>query len=399
MAFNIDSDEKLLESFVVDNPDLERLEALLDQFNLFEALGAVRVEVRHSDFLSFLLNPSQNHGLGDTFVKRVLQRSLSISSVQNLPITPIDLDIWDLDELTVFREWQNIDILLVDERNHLVVIIENKVGSREHSGQLQRYWQITNQHYHNWNIVGLFLSPEGDQPSDDNYFPIDYTTICEILEKLVETRKSTLGPDVLVALNHYTQMLRRHIVSNSEIEQLAKRIYRKHKQALDLIYEYRPDQQESIREILENLIKSESRLILDHSSKSYIRFGVNNWDVPLLLEGEGWTRSKRMLLFEFANTPDRLALKFIIGPGPIETRQKLFDLATANKPFLKPSFSALGKSFSTIYSHEYLSSKAYENNDVDEMEQTIKKKWKQFVDSDLGKIRDILKSADWIWKE
>jgi hypothetical protein len=30
-----------LESLVVDNPDLERLETSLDQFNVFEALGVV----------------------------------------------------------------------------------------------------------------------------------------------------------------------------------------------------------------------------------------------------------------------------------------------------------------------------------------------------------------------
>ncbi len=292
----------------------------------------------------------------------------------------------------------NIDILLVDEQNHLVVIIENKIDSGEHSEQLQRYWQITNQHYPNWNIIGLFLTPDGNQPSDDNYFPVDYISICEILEKLTETRKSTLGPDVLVAITHYSQMLRRHIVSGSEIEQLCKRIYRKHQQALDLIYEYRPDQQEAIRELLEKLIDTDSRFVRDRCSKSYIRFGVEDWDVPLLMEGEGWTRSKRMLLFEFGNFPNRLVMKLIIGPGPIKTRQKLFDLAIDSKSLLKPAFSALGKMYSTIYSRDFLSPSAYESNDVEEIEESINKKWKQFVDMDFSKIQEIVKSAEWIWK-
>jgi hypothetical protein len=38
---------KSLEALVVDNPDLERLEQLLGQFNVFEAIGAVRHELRH----------------------------------------------------------------------------------------------------------------------------------------------------------------------------------------------------------------------------------------------------------------------------------------------------------------------------------------------------------------
>ena len=50
------TDRQVLEAFLVENPDLERLELLLDEFNLFEAVGVVRQELRHSDFLGFLLD-------------------------------------------------------------------------------------------------------------------------------------------------------------------------------------------------------------------------------------------------------------------------------------------------------------------------------------------------------
>ncbi len=52
---------KALEGFLVGNRDLERLEALLDRFNILEALGVVRQELRHSDFLRFLLDPRNPH--------------------------------------------------------------------------------------------------------------------------------------------------------------------------------------------------------------------------------------------------------------------------------------------------------------------------------------------------
>ena len=45
---NDDADRKALEAFVVDNQELERLEDLLIQFNIFEAIGAVWQELRHS---------------------------------------------------------------------------------------------------------------------------------------------------------------------------------------------------------------------------------------------------------------------------------------------------------------------------------------------------------------
>ena len=258
------NDRTLLEALIVDNPDLERLELLLDQFNIFEALGAVRVELRHSDFLAFLLNPNQSHGLGDVFAKRLLQKALA--SFQNhAHITPIDLDLYDLDSMVVLREWQSVDILLLDEENKLAVIIENKIGSGEHSDQLRRYRQSVRQHYPDLRQVCLFLTPEGDEPSDETYIPIDYLMIAELVEQLVESRASTLGPDVRTLMIHYSQMLRRHIVSESEIADLCRKIYRKHQRALDLIYEYRPDQQEAIRDIVVKLIESEPSLVLDHS--------------------------------------------------------------------------------------------------------------------------------------
>ena len=53
-----------LEQFVYDNPKLERLEATLDDFNPFEALGWTRQELRHSAFLRWILDPTETHGLG-----------------------------------------------------------------------------------------------------------------------------------------------------------------------------------------------------------------------------------------------------------------------------------------------------------------------------------------------
>ena len=92
-----------------------------------------------------------------------IAKTLASTSQQSQPVTPITLDIWDLGELIVQREWQNIDILLTDERNHLAVIIENKIDSNEHGEQLQRYRKIVSQHFPGWHILGLYLTPEGDQ--------------------------------------------------------------------------------------------------------------------------------------------------------------------------------------------------------------------------------------------
>ncbi|MGA8453343.1 MAG: PD-(D/E)XK nuclease family protein, partial [Candidatus Acidiferrales bacterium] len=145
---------KSLEAFVVDNADLERLEFLLTQFNIFEAIGMVRQEERHSHFLAYLLNPQQNHGLRDVFVKKLLKQVVSVGDGFQFPVSPIDLDTWNLEQSEVSTEWQNIDILLTDERNNLIVAIENKIGTSEHSNQLERYWQVLQKHFPGKRILG-----------------------------------------------------------------------------------------------------------------------------------------------------------------------------------------------------------------------------------------------------
>lgn len=390
------SDEyALIEALIVDNPELEKLESLLEQFNIFEALGAVRVELRHSDFLAFLLNPNQNHGLDDQFLKRLLQRALADAQLQS-PIRPIDLDIADLDSVLVLREWQNIDILLLDEENGLAVIIENKIYSNEHSNQLQRYQDAVSQHYPQLRQICLFLSPEGIEPSHEDYIAIDYGQVADLVETLVETRASTIGPDVRTLMTHYSHMLRRHIVSESEIAELCRKIYRKHQRALDLIYEYRPDLQEGIRDILEGLIASEPELIQDHSTKSSIRFSPREWDdLPKLAEGTGWTTSGRLLLFEFGNYADRLALYLVLGPGPVEIRQKLLDVSKEYRP-LKPAFGALGKQFNTLYKYSFLTARDYDSASLEDIEPEINKKWSQFLERELPAIKMIIQQQEWL---
>lgn len=51
----VNKDVELLEQFVPDNPELEKFEDLLAQFNIFETLNIVNAEIRHSYVLDHWL--------------------------------------------------------------------------------------------------------------------------------------------------------------------------------------------------------------------------------------------------------------------------------------------------------------------------------------------------------
>ncbi|MCK5600564.1 PD-(D/E)XK nuclease family protein, partial [Candidatus Pacearchaeota archaeon] len=369
-----DADYKALEQFVVDNPDLEELEGHLEQFNIFEALGAVRQEVRHSNLLGFLLDPAQNHGLHDTFLQRFLKKALSDLHDSNLAITPIDLDAWDLNEAVVLREWQNIDVFIIEEDLKLAVVIENKIDSGESSGQLQRYRDAVQKQYPGFKQVFFYLTPDGALPSDEHYIPISYELILDVLAKIAITKESTLGPDILSLIRNYTQMLRRHIVPESEIGQLCQKIYHKHRAALDLIFEYRPDTQTAIQTHVESLIANEPTLIKDHCSKSYMRFLAKDWDSPPFDRGKGWTRTGRILLFEIENTSICTKLKLVIGPGDQRIRETIYDMAKENKKLFKPG-NTLYPKYTTIFSRRLVPQKDLEEGDFETIANRIRKQW------------------------
>lgn len=387
------SDRQVLDRFVVDNAELERLESLLQKFNFFEAVNAVRVELRHSSFIAFLLDPSENHGLGDALLRKTLQSTLMRTNRPEVDLSPIEIDVWDLHDTVVLREWKNIDIVAYNEEHRLVAWIENKIDSSEHSGQLARYRSVIESHFSGWHQVGIFLTPDGANPSDDGYLPVDYSFICGLLEDLVLTRESTLGPDVATAIAHYTEMLRRHIVSESEVQRLAQMIYKKHKRALDLIYEHRPDLQLELAEHLKELLKKPNGLSLDHTSKAFIRFCHDSWDSHEDLgSGDGWTRSKRLVLFEFKNLANALRLALIIGPGPQEVRQRIFDGTRSMPELFRGGSKTLHRKWTTVWTRSFVSKRDFEDKDPQELKDKIDNEWMRFSERELPALVSAIES-------
>lgn len=380
------SDRQALESFVVENSDFQTLEGLLEQFNIFETVGFTRQELRHSDFLAFLLDPRQNHRLGDAFVQRLLQKVLIATRHLTQPLSPVHLDSWDLGRLSVRREWQNIDILLVDPVNRLVVEIENKIDSGEHSGQLRRYLNTVRNDYPvaEWRHLALYLTPDGAEPSETNYLPVDYGLVADAVEAVAASREPLIDPAVHQLLVHYTRMLRRHIVTDSEIADLCRRIYQKHQRALDLIFEHRPDRLAEVHTVLLDLVRSRDDLLLDASPKQRVRFGHLKWEG--LPKGEGWTRSGRLVLFQFDSNSESLNLELWVGPGPADTRLQLIEYATAHQPPYRVSRARPADShrWQSIYSRSFLLREDYENPTWAEIEARIREQWGLFVSQELS---------------
>jgi len=181
-----------------------------------------------------------------------------------------------------------------------------------------------------------------------------------------EARHSTLGGAVITTLKHYETMVGRHIVSESEIARLCQQIYRQHKDALDLIFEHIPDLQTQLKVVLEDEVRSQSELALDHCTKSAVRFLHRSWDKhPLQMRGSSWTPTKRVLLFEITNGPDYIRLRLIIGPvdsndsEAISFREALFACTQKHRGDFPGGMTTLAPRYTTVLSRELVKKKEY----------------------------------------
>jgi hypothetical protein len=105
---NPEHESKLLD-LIADLDQFYRERRFTSRLNIFEAAGMQRQEIRHSNFLAFLLRPQESHGLGDAFLKRLIQKALNNSSVTPPPISALTLALADLSDALISREWRNID--------------------------------------------------------------------------------------------------------------------------------------------------------------------------------------------------------------------------------------------------------------------------------------------------
>ena len=273
----------ILEKFAAD-PELAHLEEMLAEFDLFTFLDLSTSEEVHSRILAWLLNPKENHSMGDFFLTNFL---LATKAATDDQIRAID---WS--ESTVQREWRNVvggktgflDILILNTGAAFVCAIEDKILAGEHGEQLTRYRQALEQEYGAFHRTHLFLSPQGTPPARPEersvWTPVDYGTVLRLVEM---TNRSDAGcQDRVVAafLQQYATTLRRRIVPDTSLKRLATRLYLRHREAIDLINRYRGRYYlDDVREICREAIERQGRwhLIGERDRGELLGFIDTSW--------------------------------------------------------------------------------------------------------------------------
>lgn len=295
---------KALRDFLLDIECLNPLSEWTSKFNFFDILKITKTEIRHSNMLAWLLNPNENHGLSDSIIRGFIQY---VTTTFSEDIDVFDTLLMDCHDFTLQREWHNIDILAVSSNEKFVLCIENKIYSGEHDNQLNRYRKIIEEAYPDYTKYYIFLSPEGTEASDTDYWcAMSYQEVLNIIENA--RKKVKLLPDVELLIDNYIEAVRRDIVGDERLLQICAEIYKKHKKALDLIFENRPDRASEVADIMKTWATSKTEsgdieVVLDKCSKSYIRFKTKTMShiLPDAEEENSAWNTKNRYFYEIRN--------------------------------------------------------------------------------------------------
>jgi hypothetical protein len=374
--------EQALGTLVRDSGRLSVLADARSEFNLFEAIGAVSNELRHSNFLGFLLDPYGSHGLGSQFLQRFLIRAVA-EATRPTPISALELGGLDLSEATVERETDQIDVLIIDPSSRLVVVIENKIEAGETGNQLERYVQSIGARYPDWRKLFLFLTVEGDAPSNARYLELSHRVVAEVIEELLAERRHQLPPDISMALSHYTRMMRRNYMEETELVRLAQDFYARHKLALDYIYDHRPDRQGVIGEMARDLVMASPGFTLVSAAKSFIGFCPTAWQTGRLMVEDDDYRSLLMLGFRFDSTG--LNLKVSIRGKDDGIRRKLLEFARSRRDAFAPPGMKLWDT-TQIWQKPFLTQEELGNEPIEALKAKVGALWAEFKERDLGRL-------------
>lgn len=251
-----------LEAVFVNNRAFLQLNSLINRFNPIRVMNVERMEIKHSAILAWLLDPTETHNLGDRFLRYFLAEALRENSnttrsaetaATEKPINSIEILTSDLSKALVYREWRNIDILIVEENYEWFFIIENKIESKQHSDQLNKYMaDVTNNHRYltgnkgrkifndETKIQGIYLTLDGEDSENEKFVSLSHATIPDILEPILANQTTKIPRNVREFIRYYMEIVN-DMTGSSDVEQrmqqLAKKLYKENRKVIDYIVE------------------------------------------------------------------------------------------------------------------------------------------------------------------
>jgi len=230
---------------LLEDPDFEKLEIELRKPNIFSILGIGRMEIRHSNFLAWLLDPNGSHGLGYQFLIRVLRdlstkdNELDILDISNLNFSDVEVNREVPISLKDKNKDGSIDILIIFRDDKLVLCIENKIDTTDTDGQLTKYGKYVKETFEKYKNILVYLTPNGANPNDTGETKWNnYSYKDGIIKHLGSIQNSITDSTIKTYISDYLTTLKSEIMStNDSATDLADKIFKANPEIFKFVFE------------------------------------------------------------------------------------------------------------------------------------------------------------------
>lgn len=268
--------EQMLKEFILEDECLSDISVKANEINIFEVLKAEKSELRHSNMLAWLLDPSENHGLGASFLREFIKAVIRSGyndydanyeyAGEDISGHIVEWTLTDFDTVIVNREEKvssgRADIIVRASANNksYLLVIENKVGSVESVDQTKKYYAEFSNENADYSVY-VYLTPSGEMPRDNHWCIVTYKDVISALDNARSYH--ALSDKVNLLLDDYTKSVKKHIIGDEEIIRLCDAIYRDNKDAVDYILK-NGDDPKSLAAAIMNKHRSAFELLKDN---------------------------------------------------------------------------------------------------------------------------------------
>ena len=281
----------VLRDFLLKADCLNALGELVSEPNVFEVLKVSQYEIRHSNTLAWLLNPNENHGLGDSFLKEIIRIAIlnqTEDEGEYICDDKIGNDIvkdrehWILDDfrnIRVSREVQltkangkggrrnSLDLVITadgeaksgEQQRRYLIVIENKVKAKEtknnnNKSQTEKYFEESQKanFYEKRNRVNkrmyLYLTADvEDRAVDKHWGHLTYENIVNALNNSCIGKSIPRNASLII--ENYIRSINREIIGDEKLAETVREVYRENKEAIDILLDQHKNESSSDSEL------------------------------------------------------------------------------------------------------------------------------------------------------
>lgn len=248
--------KNMLDDLENDNDFIE-LRKLYETPNCFTIMGDKRREEWHSNFVCWLLDPNENHGLGKFPLVKFLD--LAESKCEELNIDKTDVENMKFEKESSAKDQTDnkgrMDIL--GTSTSLILVIENKIKASENSKndkpQSDVYFDSCEQEYKNRQRVYVLLKASSDTSLENkNFIHVTYQDLLdEVIKPAYEKCEELKLEDTKSVLKQYALDISNPF-SDPQLayanKDLSENIFKKHEEIISKIRQTMSDKKDRDKE-------------------------------------------------------------------------------------------------------------------------------------------------------